>query len=93
MNIHAGRRLWDKHPHVRSHSDLTVGEKAADAMRNGFGSWAFVITFCGFLAVWMIANSSLILKGGSWDRYPWILLNLILVLPGRAAGRADPDRR
>lgn len=73
-----GRHLWDKHPHVRSHDELTIGERAADRMRNSFGSWTFVGAFSGFLAIWMIVNSALILKTHAWDKYPWILLNLML---------------
>lgn len=72
------RHIWARHPHVRSGSDLTFGEKAADTMRNGFGSWTFVIIFVIFLVVWMIVNSALVLAGNSWDVYPWILLNLML---------------
>jgi uncharacterized membrane protein len=65
---------WRHHPHVRSDSDLTVGERAADRMRNGMGSWAFVFGALGFLAVWMVAN----VAGLAFDRYPFILLNLVL---------------
>ena len=78
MNVKAGRHLWDRHPHVRSHDDLTFGERSADVMRNGFGSWAFVFAFSGFLGAWMVVNSAVILGGHAWDRYPWILLNLML---------------
>jgi len=31
------------HPRFRPGRKLTVGEQAADAMRNGMGSWLFVI--------------------------------------------------
>ena len=77
MNVKAGAHLWDRHPHVRSHSDLTFGEQAADRMRNGFGSWAFVFVFMAILAGWMVLNSA-ILAGGAFDKYPYILLNLCL---------------
>jgi len=33
---------WHKHPGVRSGADLTLGERAADRMRNVMGSWPFV---------------------------------------------------
>jgi len=32
------KSLWHHHPGVRSGSDLTLGERAADKMRNGMGS-------------------------------------------------------
>ena len=68
------RQLWDIHPHVRSHSDLTFGERAADVMRGAFGSWAFVFAFLAFMAAWMVLNSPF--GPHTWDRYPWVLLNL-----------------
>ncbi len=33
---------WHHHPAVRSGGQLTLGERAADRMRNGMGSWPFV---------------------------------------------------
>ncbi|HEY3867336.1 MAG TPA: DUF1003 domain-containing protein [Actinocrinis sp.] len=48
-------------------------------MRNGMGSWAFVFTACGFLAVWMICNMVVSQTvGHTFDPYPFILLNLVL---------------
>lgn len=32
--------LWNRHPGVRHDDDLTRGERAADVMRNGMGSWS-----------------------------------------------------
>lgn len=66
-------RLWHRHPGVRAGSDLTRGERAADRIRNGMGSWTFVAGALLFLAGWMIGNGS---RG--FDPYPFILLNLIL---------------
>lgn len=67
------RPTWQKHPAVRSGNDLTVGERAADRLRNGMGSWAFVIGAIIFLTGWMIGNRNV-----GFDKYPFILLNLIL---------------
>ena len=64
---------WRTHPGVRSDRQLSLGERAADAMRNGMGSWVFVFCALGFLALWMIYNG-----GHGFDRYPFILLNLVL---------------
>ena len=64
---------WHFHPKVRSGVKLTLGERAADAMRNGMGSWPFVICALIFLAIWMLYNGR---KG--FDPYPFILLNLVL---------------
>ena len=65
--------LWKSHPHVRSGQRLTVGERAADRMRNGMGSWPFVFAALVFLAVWMAFN-----RDSGFDPFPFILLNLVL---------------
>lgn len=69
-----GGSLWKRHPHVRTGSQLTFGERSADVMRNVFGSWAFVGGFLTFMAVWMVLNTMLL----GFDKYPFILLNLCL---------------
>ena len=66
---------WDFHPEVRSGNERTLGEKAADGMRHGMGSWPFVFGFLGIMAVWMTYNS---LSNKPFDIYPFILLNLSL---------------
>jgi uncharacterized membrane protein len=65
--------LWHKHPGVRSDSQLTRGERAADTLRNSMGSWGFVFAALLFLAGWMIGNRDV-----GFDPYPFILLNLLL---------------
>lgn len=62
--------------HAEHKANLTTGEKAADAMRNGMGSWAFVFTFILFLAIWAWLNTAGPIN--HWDKYPFILLNLFL---------------
>lgn len=79
----AWQRHWHKHPGVRSGDQLTLGERSADVMRNGMGSWAFVFWFLGIMGVWAIANSVFYLGGSAggqhgFDPYPYILLNLML---------------
>lgn len=64
---------WRKHPGVRSGEKLSIGERAADAMRNGMGSWPFVFAAIAFLFAWIWGNG----KTG-FDPFPFILLNLIL---------------
>jgi uncharacterized membrane protein len=70
-------------PVNRQHRDQrTVGEYAADLMRNGMGSWTFVIAFLCFMALWAATNSVLYFGGQhgkhGFDPYPYILLNLCL---------------
>lgn len=75
--------MWHRHPAVRAADRLTVGERAADYMRNGMGSWTFVFGALVFLAAWISIN----VVGGAahhaFDAYPFILL--ILLLSCRAA--------
>lgn len=67
------RSLWRHHPGVRTGDELTIGERSADKLRNGMGSWRFVIGALLFLAGWIIGNGN-----HGFDKYPFILLNLIL---------------
>jgi len=73
---------WHLHPGVRSGDDLTLGERAADRMRNMMGSWPFVFCFFGIMILWAVVNSVFYLGGShgkhGFDPYPYILLNLFL---------------
>ena len=76
------RSHWERHPAVLAGEELTRGERAADAMRNRMGSWAFVLGFGAFLVVWVVVNSLFAIGGSGskhgFDPYPYILLNLFL---------------
>lgn len=82
MTNHAWETHWHKHPGVRSGDQLTIGERAADRMRNTMGSWPFVFGFFAVMIVWAIVNSIFYLGGSNgkhgFDPYPYILLNLFL---------------
>lgn len=67
------RNPWRRHPAVRTGQRLTTGERAADIVRNGMGSWPFVFGFLGFMAIWAGFNGD-----HGFDPYPFILLNLFL---------------
>jgi len=59
----------------------TMGQKAADWLTKWAGSWAFILGFFIFLAIWISLNVYLLRgyeAGKPWDPYPFILLNLIL---------------
>lgn len=58
-------RPWTAHPGVRSGPELTRGERAADRLRNGMGSWAFVLVALLFLGVWIGVNGA-----ERFDPYP-----------------------
>ncbi len=65
--------IWSKHPGIESEKQLTFGQRSADAVRNRMGSWPFVGGAVIFLIVWMGYN-----RGSGFDKYPFILLNLVL---------------
>jgi uncharacterized membrane protein len=55
----------------------TLGERLSDGLARFGGSWAFLTSFGAVLVVWMAINVALG-EGGSFDPYPFILLNLVL---------------
>lgn len=55
----------------------TFGERLADKIATFGGSWAFLICFSAFLAVWILVNTVVMVKHPA-DPYPFILLNLML---------------
>jgi len=69
----AAAHRWTGHPGVRSGEELTAGERAADRLRNGMGSWTFVFAAIAFLGAGMALNRS-----AGFDPFPFILLNLVL---------------
>lgn len=54
----------------------SFGQKAADAVASFAGSWAFIFSFLGVMAAWMVLN--VLLAVHAFDAYPFILLNLVL---------------
>ena len=72
---------WHQHPGVRTGAELTLGERAADRMRNVMGSWGFVFGFFVVMISWALVNTWLlerVLHHKAFDPYPYILLNLFL---------------
>ena len=66
---------WNEHPATRrfGKAHLRFGDRAADLIRNGMGSWAFVLASLAALALWIWFNGT-----EGFDPYPFILLNLVL---------------
>jgi uncharacterized membrane protein len=55
------------------------GQRAADAVARFGGSWTFIGLFAATLFLWVGSNSWLLAREGlAFDRYPYILLNLVL---------------
>jgi uncharacterized membrane protein len=56
---------------------LSFGERLSDRIADIGGSWGFICSFGGFLLLWIIVNSVVLLRH-PFDPYPFILLNLVL---------------
>jgi uncharacterized membrane protein len=66
---------------VRHIEKRTLGERVADGVAAGVGSWPFMITQTTLFVLWVLANAFIIadwLGGKPFDPYPFILLNLAL---------------
>ena len=68
----AKQKTWhDEHIEVS-----TFGQKLADSVATGMGSWRFIIIQTIIVLIWMGLNVLGFVK--HWDAYPFILLNLVL---------------
>lgn len=65
-------RTW----HQKHKDSMTFGQKLADSVATGMGSWRFIIWQTIIVALWMTLNVILI-RAHQWDSYPFILLNLV----------------
>jgi CRP/FNR family transcriptional regulator, cyclic AMP receptor protein len=78
--FHASQQLVrvraNRHPNEVIEKDMTFGERIADTVAGFGGSWTFILSFLGALAIYTIVDSSLGTR--AWDPYPFILLNLFL---------------
>lgn len=61
--------------HPAHRARRTFGQRLADAIASGMGSWGFIIAQTIFVLVWMGLNVVGYLW--HWDPFPFILLNLI----------------
>ncbi len=75
----ASRKKEPKKQSVTWHDNhvdnLTVGQKIADSVAQGMGSWSFIIIQSMIVAIWMLLNVIGFIN--HWDPYPFILLNLL----------------
>jgi uncharacterized membrane protein len=79
---------------------LTTGQRVADAVAAGMGSWRFILIQSTILLAWVVLNITAWVE--HWDPYPFILLNLALSFQAAYAApfimmsqnrQADIDRR
>ena len=64
-----------KNWHEKHLDGLTFGQRLADNVANGMGSWSFIIIQTVLVAIWMTLN--IVAWSYHWDVYPFILLNLL----------------
>ena len=65
------KKTW----HQTHKEKMKFGDKLADSVANGMGSWSFIIWQSIIVLIWMFLNIVGFVK--HWDVYPFILLNLI----------------
>lgn len=58
-------------------AQTTFGQRLADKIASFGGSWTFIISFFGFIMIWILINVWVLIQK-PFDPYPFILLNLIL---------------
>ena len=61
--------------HQRHTEEMTFGQRLADTVATGMGSWRFIIIQTIIVVVWMGLNVVGFVY--HWDAYPYILLNLL----------------
>lgn len=61
--------------HENHKSSSTFGERLADTVATGMGSWRFIIIQTIIVVLWMTLNVIALI--GHWDIYPFVLLNLV----------------
>ena len=74
VNVEAWHQSKDWHTAHREQA--TVGQRVADVVATGMGSWTFIIVQTVFVIVWMTLNIIEVVSH-KWDPYPFILLNLL----------------
>lgn len=69
------RSSHDKTWHEKHTERRSFGQRLADSIAKGMGSWSFIIIQTLLVAAWMTLN--IIAFKYHWDVYPFILLNLL----------------
>jgi uncharacterized membrane protein len=88
-----------EHPvNVVHHDEARFGERVADRMAAGIGSWTFLIAQSVLIVFWIALNVFALVR--HWDPYPFFLLNFgftlqaaftgpVLLLAGKRQGEKD----
>lgn len=74
-----------RHPvNVVHHQEATFGERLADAIAAGIGSWRFLIIQTVAVLLWVSLNVVGLVN--HWDPFPFILLNLLFSVQAAYTG-------
>ena len=88
-----------EHPvNIVHHDEASFGERVADRMAAGIGSWTFLIAQSVLIVFWIALNVFALVR--HWDPYPFFLLNFgftlqaaftgpVLLLAGKRQGEKD----
>jgi uncharacterized membrane protein len=83
----ARRRVAATHKHpvnLLFHDEATLGEKVADKVASGIGSWWFLGIQSVLIVIWLGLNIWGLIH--RWDPYPFILLNLMFTIQAAYTG-------
>jgi uncharacterized membrane protein len=83
----ARRRVAARHKHpvnLLFHDEATLGEKVADKVASGIGSWWFLGIQSVLILIWITLNVWGLTH--AWDLYPFILLNLMFTIQAAYTG-------
>ena len=85
--LRGAKRSTEAHQHpvnVVHHDEATYGERLADAIAAGIGSWRFLIVQTVAVILWVTLN--VIALVNHWDPFPFILLNLLFSVQAAYTG-------
>lgn len=92
QRLHRRKLSTEDHRHpvnVVHHEEATFGEKLADRIASGIGSWTFLTVQTIAVLCWVIGNiliSVIEKENNHWDPYPFILLNLLFSVQAAYTG-------
>jgi uncharacterized membrane protein len=86
-SLHRRKARSEDHKHmvnVIHHDEATFGERLADTIATGIGSWTFLIVQTFLVSLWVVLNLIGFIK--HWDPFPFILLNLLFSVQAAYTG-------
>lgn len=85
--LRGAKRRTGEHQHpvnVIHHDEATFGERLADSIASGIGSWRFLIIQTVAVLCWVVFNVIGLIN--HWDPFPFILLNLLFSVQAAYTG-------